>query len=212
MAGYWKEREGLDYYRIATDYVRKHAPPQCRLLDVGGGVGGGCRYLDAFPDYQRTVVELPCGPGTLEGVRVIHADFLEWEPDGTYDVVMCLQVLEHIPDAAAFARKLFACAPVAVISVPYRWRAGHCKHHVHDPVDEIKLYEWTQRQPSDCIVVGQTEERLVAVYEPAGTAAFESHGGVPMVPRRHRRDTAAKLASLLRALARSARTTRGRTR
>ena len=54
----------------------------------------------------------------------------------------CLQVLEHIPDPTAFARKLFECGQVVIVSVPYRWEAGACSEHIHDPVDERKLREW----------------------------------------------------------------------
>lgn len=157
---YWEGRQHLQYYRTVLHYARKYCPDGTTLLDVGGGVGLGCRYLEWFERFDRTCVELPSTGCTLDGVTVIHADFLEWEPDRRYDLVLCLQVLEHVPDPIAFARKLFACGKVVIVSVPYRWNATACSEHRHDPVDERKLREWTGRKPVESVVV---DSRLVAV-------------------------------------------------
>jgi len=124
----------------------------------------GCRYLEWFDGFERTSVETPTNGCRLDGVRVVNADFLTWEPDRQYDLVLCLrtlQVLEHIPDPTAFARKLFECGRVVIVSVPYRWEAGACGEHIHDPVDERKLREWTGREPVECKTV---DARLVALY------------------------------------------------
>ena len=94
-------------------------------------------------------------------MRVINAEFLTWEPDRQYDLVLCLQVLEHIPDPTPFARKLFACGRVVVVSVPHRWPEGSCGEHVHDPVDEGKLREWSGREPMKWETV---DARLISAY------------------------------------------------
>jgi len=147
------------------------------LLDVGGGVGLGCRYLEWFDGFERTCVELPTKGCTLDGVSVIHEDFGNWQTDRRYDLVLCLQLLEHIDDPAAFVRKLFECAPTAIISVPYRWPATACSEHVHDPVDETKLKAWTGREPTAWNIV---ESRLVAVYSESASdplaAEFAARG------------------------------------
>jgi hypothetical protein len=68
-------------------------------------------------------------------------------------VCLCLQVLEHIPDAAAFAQRLLARARWhVIISVPYKWAASRSPNHIHDPVDEAKLATWFGRSPPlpDC--------------------------------------------------------------
>ena len=166
MSNYWTGRHGLAYYRVAVDFVRRYAPDARRLLDVGGGVSRGCQYLQWLPQLQRTSVELPdSGSQQLHPVRVVKADFLDWDVDGPYDVVMCLQVLEHVPQVEAFTVKLFDCAPTVVISVPYRWPAGRTACHVHDPVDEAKLHGWTKRQPLESRIIGQSTQRLVCVYQ-----------------------------------------------
>lgn len=77
-------------------------------------------------------------------------------------MALCLQVLEHVPDPAAFAQKLFALADVVVISVPYKWPKGMTKGHTHDPVDELKLRKWTGREPVESRIVDRPERMVVA--------------------------------------------------
>ena len=158
---YWRGRQQLAYYRTALNYQRRFCPEGTTLLDVGGGVGLGCRYLEWFESFAQTSVELPTNGCTLDGVLVIHEDFGTWSIDHRYDLVLCLQLLEHIDDAAAYARKLFECGSTVIISVPYRWPATACSQHIHDPVDESKLKTWTGREPTAWNIV---ESRLVAIY------------------------------------------------
>lgn len=161
LSDYWSRRKELTYFRVAADYVRKHSRGNA-LLEVGGGVSLGCRYLDLLPEFDRTSIELPSGQNhILPGVRVIHADFLTWQADHRYDVLLALQTIEHIGPVEAFVEKLFALAPVVVLSVPYEWPAGKCQGHLHDPIDERKLRLWTVRDPIESRIV---DRRLVAVY------------------------------------------------
>ena len=158
---YWNSRKSLHYYRQARAYARTYSPNGRTLLDVGGGVGMGCRFLDEFPNFDRTSVERCSTIHTLSGVRVIKTDFLKWQIDRWYDIVLCLQVLEHVPSPGRFAEKLFECGQIVIISVPYQWEAGRCRWHLHDPIDELTLYEWTQRKPIEQSIVDQ---RLVSVF------------------------------------------------
>ena len=163
---YWEKRRHLAYYRTAVDYVRSYATAGT-LLDVGSGIQFGCRYLEWLPEFNRTSIELCDDAGTrLDGVRSIFGDFLAWQPDRTYDVALCLQVIEHVPDAKLFTEKLFDFARTVVLSVPYQWPNGCCKQHVHDPIDESKLQSWTGRVPdrSEIVGDGRGRDRLVAVY------------------------------------------------
>ena len=101
-------------------------------------------------------------------------DFFDFEPEEKYDFVTCLQVLEHIPDAKAFARKLFQTADHVLISVPYLWKKGRATYHVHDPVDRNKLLEWTGREPDYSVVVEEPlfdkhiSRRLISYYHLEG--------------------------------------------
>ncbi len=161
---YWAERRNLRYYRVAVDFVRREAGGR-RLIDVGGGIGLGCRYLEWLPDFDRSCVETSCGPGRIPGVRLVVEDFEHWTPDGDFDVCLCLQVVEHVVTPESFVAKMFALAPVVVLSLPYRWKAGACPHHIHDPIDEDKLLAWTGREPRALeIVEDRGVSRMVVVY------------------------------------------------
>jgi len=158
---YWKDRSELDYYRVACNYVKQYL---CfgTVLDVGGAVGLGCTYLSRLPTFERTSVELSGGDCSLDGVNVIHKDFMAWDSVEVFDAVLCLQVLEHVPCPTEFATRLFSqAAQLVVISVPYCWPTTACAGHLHDPVDEQTLQQWTGRKPTRKRIV---DRRLVAAY------------------------------------------------
>jgi hypothetical protein len=104
-------RDADQYIERAIAFVREFAGGP-RLLEVGGGVQRGCTYLERLVDFERTVVDKDQDRGLrLPGVQCHFGRFEDWPVDGPYDVALCLQVLEHVADPAAFAAKLFACAP-----------------------------------------------------------------------------------------------------
>ena len=78
----------------------------------------------------------------------------------------CFQVLEHVPNAHGFAQKLLEISKVLVVSVPYKWEKGKNKTHVHDPVDETKLFEWFGREPDYFYLATELSgvKRLIQVY------------------------------------------------
>lgn len=133
------------------------------MLDIGSR---GTPILEWFraPGVRLVSLDL-VEPYHADGVESVTADFLEWHAE-RFDLVLCLQVLEHVPDAGAFALKLLAVAETLVVSVPYRWRPGACKEHVHDPVDEGKMRAWFRREPVFSYLAREPRgtERLVQVY------------------------------------------------
>jgi hypothetical protein len=96
----------------------------------------------------------------------VSANFLTWTPPKKYDVVTCLQVLEHVTEAELFCDRLKAAARQLVVSVPYKWKKGWTKHHVHDPVDEDKLGGWMKRKPNHSLIVPEPfgPKRYIAYY------------------------------------------------
>jgi hypothetical protein len=169
MADYGDRRKDMRYYREAANYVRRFVPVGQPILDVGGGVLLGCRFLESLPEYDRTSIELPRkSTHTIEGVRVLEEDFMQWKADQEYSAVLCLQVLEHVERPKEFALKLFSCAPVVILSVPYRWSAGFCECHKHDPVDEKKLKGWTGIDPTSSVIVSDDKKRMVSAYVTRG--------------------------------------------
>jgi len=162
---YWEKRKDVLYYQVArvlTSHLSKRAKS---IIDVGSA---GCPYLDWFNHIpNRTSIDLK-RPYEAKGVKSITSDFLTWEPDRTYDIVTCFQVLEHVPDAEAFAQKLLKLGKVVVVSVPYKWPKGKTKSHIHDPVDEEKMLSWFHRKPNFeyiCREVIAPVDRLIQVYD-----------------------------------------------
>jgi hypothetical protein len=164
---YWERRQEFLYYQVVRILATKLIEGGTSVLDVGSH---GSPYLEWFADVPvRTSLDM-VEPYRGEGVTSIVSDFLTWEPDRRYDLVLCLQVLEHVPDATSFARKLLASGRVVVISVPYRWRKGVSKNHVQDPVTISKIVGWFGRKPDYAhLVVEPTsgKERLVCVFDAA---------------------------------------------
>lgn len=163
---YWERRQSALYYKVVRSLVDGLGTDANSILDVGSA---GCPYLDWFSGIpDRASVDLR-KPYAAPGIRSFTSDFLNWEPDKKYDIVTCLQVLEHVPDAKAFAKKLLSSGEIIVVSVPYKWRKGHEKTHVHDPVDEAKMMRWFERRPNYeyvCQEVDNDLKRLIQVYEP----------------------------------------------
>lgn len=169
---YWSGREDLNYYREVERLAQRYCPNGRTLLDVGGGVLAGAKYLERFERFPvRVSIESYGEGGSIEGVAVVRSDFLEWSPpDEPFDLVLCLQVLEHQSDETVerFARKLFLCGHPVIVSVPYMWESGRCKSHPQDPVDEKKLHSWMGRDADQLTIVSEgagRPSRIVAVYQ-----------------------------------------------
>ncbi len=175
------------YYRYVDFLVRALAVDARSLIDVGSA---NAQYIENFDWIQKRHTLDIRKPYSSENVAGIETDFFDFEPEEKYDFATCLQALEHIPDAKAFARKLFEVAERVLISVPYNWRRGSNSRHVHDPVDAGKLLDWTGREPSYSVVVEEPlsksskRNRLICYYHPEGekldlARARENLGGVP---------------------------------
>jgi hypothetical protein len=162
---YWEGRKNARYLNEVRRLVDEHGADAASILDVGSN---GCPYLDWFGWIPRRVSIDLANPYADPGIESIRADFLEWETAERFDVVLCLQVLEHIPDAQAFARRLLAMTRRhLIVSVPYKWPAGRVAEHVHDPVDEAKVDAWFGRLSTTSTVVRERtgKARLVRWYD-----------------------------------------------
>lgn len=159
---YWNARKDATYYREAVEMARAQAPAAKSVLDVGGG---GCEYI-TWADWIPLKVALdPWRARELPGVLYLREEFEHFTPEIRFDLAFCLQVLEHIEDAGAFAQKLLASAETVIISVPYKWPAGYCPGHVQDPVDEEKLEGWTGIKAIESkIITDGTCRRLLAAF------------------------------------------------
>lgn len=167
--GYWDRRQDLNYYRAVIELSRKHVPAGTHVLDVGALDTGVLTRLDWFP--HRVALDVAYAPPRRRIERV-RMDFLDYRPPVSFDLVLCLQTLEHLNAPRSFARKLLETGKTVIISVPYRWPAGTYAAHKQDPVDEAKLKSWTGQDPIGTLIARDGRERLIAVFSGrVGTAA-----------------------------------------
>lgn len=158
---YYEERRHYNYYR---EVLRILKAEQFRsIIDVGSKRSWVLEHLNK--DCLKVSLDIKCVESRDLSIGHIQADFLTWRPDRVYDVVLCLQVLEHVEDPKEFAQKLFSVGKSVLISVPYLWPRGVCKSHIHDPVDDAKIEEWIRRAPDSRLVVKDNgRKRLVLLY------------------------------------------------
>lgn len=102
---YWFARHVAAYTFAAS---RAH---RLRTLDAGCGEGYGTRML---ADTAAHVVGVDVAPDVVAHARAAYPglDFLEADlgrvpsPDATYDLVVSLQVIEHLPDIPGFVTEM----------------------------------------------------------------------------------------------------------
>jgi hypothetical protein len=178
--------------------LRRHAGHAKTALDVGSSLPP---YLNALPWLQQRTILGPRFAGNVakggsellslsrialkHNVTPIQADFLTWEAaKGTvpYDLVLCSEVVEHVPRPRAFVRKLLAVGKLVVLAVPYKWPPCDAKtdcHHVNNQITRSSIAAWAGRQPLAYDIVEEPareggghheaqRQRIICVYAGGG--------------------------------------------
>jgi hypothetical protein len=160
---YWEERKNWHYYQKVVELAREFAPQAHTVIEVGPRETPFLERVNWIP--SKTAIDRYFRP-TIQGATNLQGDFLEFQPPHRFDLVLCLQVLEHLEEPQPFASKLLETGNIVIVSVPYKWRKGYCKWHLQDPVDEAKLLSWTKKEWLRRVVVEDDgAERLIAVFE-----------------------------------------------
>ena len=162
---YWASRKDILYYEVVRILTASIGAKAASIIDVGSA---SCPYLDWFEWIDQKVSLDLNNPYEADGIQAIKHDFLSWEAPLKYDVVLCLQVLEHVPDAERFAKKLLETGKTLIVSVPYNWDETKTDEHIHDPVDKTKMKTWFGRDPNFeyiCSEVLAPVDRLIQVYD-----------------------------------------------
>lgn len=161
--GYWQKRKYNLYYNKTVQIIDKYFKNCNSVIDVGSN---DTRILEEIKNIEKKVaIDLQKLPD-IPGVKTIKVDFMEYNPNEYFDLVLCLQVLEHLEDPKPFVQKLFKTGSNIIISVPYRWPESRSKYHLQDPIDEEKLKSWTLKEPHELHVIREYNgiERLIAIY------------------------------------------------
>lgn len=161
---YWNERSELFYYEVVKDFIDEFSPGDM-IMDVGAWN----TPVITWGDFKRRIAidyyKMPVQPKNVEAV---HADWFQYQCDAIPDVILCLQVLEHLTDdeVGPFAKKIVNSGRMAIISVPYMWEKGQCEYHPQDPVDLEKLEKWVGYAAEKYVVEERDEsKRLVALFK-----------------------------------------------
>lgn len=156
-------RANYDYYRVIKKILCNIQYGANSILDVGSN---GINLLDCLNIPLKMSIDLK-NPAQGKNIISIKHDFMTYEFKNNFDIVCCFQVLEHIEDVHAFVKKLKHIGKNIIISVPYRWPHVNNSEHIHDPVNEEKLFLWFERSYDISINVfdkGDNVRRLIACY------------------------------------------------
>ena len=162
---YWERRMDMLYYQYVDYIVRTLGHDAQSMIDVGTA---SCPYLEWFDWIPEKVSFDMATPYQSENVVGVQGDLMNYDFGREFDILTCLQVLEHVPEAGKFARRLLEISKTVVISVPFKWGADTVRDHIHDPIDGKKLRRWMGRKPNYSIVVEEPfrkPRRLIAIYD-----------------------------------------------
>lgn len=125
---YFKRHEALPRVKLAMGFLRGVRPES--LLDVGSGRGVFLfPFLREFPWVPVTSLDIldrrvallnAIHDGGVENLTALKESICDWDaPDGAFDVVTLLEVLEHIPDVQAAVKNAVRLARrYVVVTVP----------------------------------------------------------------------------------------------
>ncbi len=179
--------------------IRRHAPARRnRAIEIGPGSGVYLPLLlelfeqvTAF-DIERQYLDAAQGlAANNTGLRIERGDIAKAASTdaGSYDLVLCSEVVEHIPpdqSAAAFAgfRRLLAGGGILVLSTPHRWSAVETTARVALSPAMIWLTRLVYREP--VLELGHinllTRRQVEHALRDAGFEILERHAGGLYLP------------------------------
>lgn len=163
MSYYKETREHLFYMSYIRQLLSVISLGKKSILDVGSN---GMDTLSMTSCLHKVSIDIN-NPFIHEGIKSIKADFLKYNFKEKFDIVTCLQVIEHIADRdiKQFCQKLLKLSSLLVVSVPYRWEKELCKEHLQDPINLSKLVTWFGDEPKFVDVITDNYMcRLVAIF------------------------------------------------
>jgi SAM-dependent methyltransferase len=164
---------------IVRSLVSGHLSPAARVCDLGCGDGTWLRFLEPEIGYGIGMDlgwgDTTRGWGLVTGkVALERRDFLDAElPAGSFDIVSCLETLEHVDDPEAVLRRMNElCRPggIVVVSVPIELGPSLlCK----EIAARLTAYKRTS-EPSDRWTIRETLRGVLGDIEAVKRARRES--------------------------------------
>lgn len=166
LQNYAEFRSEFQYYRSAFEIATiLYSKDKGSVLDVG--TKDVMVTLDMFPDgFDKVAMDndFPNGFKPDPGIQLLKGDIYEIDFNEPFDVVLCQQVLEHLPNPRrAFQRLTNFCRNTLVISIPH----GSWHKTSWDPIDRKRMLEWSSGRVPDIerIVRDFGVERYVVGYK-----------------------------------------------
>lgn len=164
---YWHNRQHMKYYKQALQLARIYANRGGTMLDVGTGHAEYLQHYDWFSQITSIDPELnepPVGANFHYQEDFMQAETLH------YDLVLCLQVIEHVSDPAAFLQKLLGSGDTVILSFPLNWPAGKTVGHVNDPITVADVHKWADGDKpvhTELVIDGPSAKgsRMIFVYD-----------------------------------------------
>ena len=201
---YWEARRHNPMYKrhgLLYRLARRHAAGAVTLLDVGSYIPNILQTVFDWVPSKLAVEPHPAKRAWRDahGIVLLQADFLKLNlREAQFDLVVCTQVLEHMPDelARTFVRRmqrLCRINGVLIVSVPLNMPAGWVRGHVQDPLGREEFASWFLPErfaPSNSSRLHATRRlRSVHALETAGPAASSRGGSHAARARREGRRT-----------------------
>jgi GT2 family glycosyltransferase len=175
--------------------------PGMSVLEVGCSSGWGTTVFPAGITYtgvdaDRDIIAYAsvefAAPGRTFIWSTINA-FLDTLGDRTFDVIVCMEVLEHITDGKEIFQRLKQCGRTVLATVPYREPVGFWgPHHVLHGLKESDFPQASYRflQPGEIIDASPTQEptNLMLLEWHADQAYTDKPRVLCSIPTRERYD------------------------
>lgn len=168
------------YYMKVWEYLLKYNPD--RIMEVGAAHP---LLAVSFASYAHKKVWVDirnkdlCGGKMLDDFNIEHywANVLEVDmhakyPACSFDMLICLETIEHVPEVKEFIKKLWDIAPVKVFSTPFNW--DPIPGHIHNFITPEKFVSWFPEKPKYLDIVFeepvkgsgiQLSGRIVGLFE-----------------------------------------------
>jgi SAM-dependent methyltransferase len=178
----WRQRIGnfnQHNRRLWVESIARDLPSRCRVLDVGAGAG---QYRGLFSQCEYLAHDFAQEPSTiglytpLDYISDIEAIPV---PNASFDVVLCTEVLEHVPEPIKAVNemsrilrsggRLYLSAPLGswLHQEPYHYYGGYTPHWYRRFLDaagfDVQSIEPNQRFFS---AFGQEALRFAEVVDP----------------------------------------------